>query len=119
MPWIKQEDCSGCGDCVEDCPAGAICMSAAVAVIDMAECIRCGICHDSCDQGAIRHDGEKIPAEVEANVARTLACMEACARHLGDEKEKQKCLARMIKQFTKDKIVAEKTLEKLQMLGNG
>jgi len=39
--------------------------------------------------------------------------MNACAKYLGDAKEKQKCLNRMIKHFNKEKIVAEKTLEKL------
>jgi len=42
--------------------------------------------------------------------------MNACAKYIGDVKEKQKCLDRMIKHFNKEKVVAEKTLEKLQML---
>ncbi len=42
--------------------------------------------------------------------------MNVCAEYLGDAKEKQKCLNRMIKHFNKEKIVAEKTLEKLKML---
>jgi len=42
--------------------------------------------------------------------------MSACAKYLGDSKEEQKCLNRMIKHFNKEKIVMEKTLEKLQML---
>ncbi|MEE4609094.1 MAG: 4Fe-4S binding protein [Desulfobacteraceae bacterium] len=116
MPWIKVEDCTGCGDCVEACPVAAIVMVDELAVIDMGDCIRCGTCHDACPQGAVRHDGEKIPAEVDANVARALACMDACARHLGGEDERKKCLGRMIKHFTKEKTVAEKTLERLQSL---
>ena len=76
MPWIKAEDCIGCGDCVEACPVDAIVMEDVVAVIDMRDCIRCGTCHDACPQGAVRHDGEKIPEEVAANVTRALACMD-------------------------------------------
>jgi len=53
---------------------------------------------------------------VEANIAKTKEFMNTCAKYLGDAKEKQKCLNRMIKHFNKEKIVAEKTLEKLQML---
>jgi len=42
--------------------------------------------------------------------------MEACARYLGDEKEKFKCLERMKKHFNKEKIIAEKTLKELEAL---
>jgi hypothetical protein len=65
---------------------------------------------------AVRHDSEKIPDEVNTNVKITKEFMYACAKHLGDAKEKQKCLNRMIKHFNNEKIVIEKTLEKLQML---
>jgi hypothetical protein len=53
---------------------------------------------------------------VEANVAMAVECMNACIRYLGDEQEGQKCLNGLIKHFTKEKTVAEKTLERLQML---
>jgi len=43
-------------------------------------------------------------------------CINACIRYLGDEQEGQKCLNKLIKHFTKEKTVAEKTLERLQML---
>ena len=33
------------------------------------ECIRCGICHDVCPEDAARHDGERIPDEVQSNLA--------------------------------------------------
>ena len=42
--------------------------------------------------------------------------MELCAKYLGDAKEKNKCLQRMIKHFNKEKVVAEKTLEELNKL---
>ncbi|MCD6490401.1 MAG: 4Fe-4S binding protein [Thermodesulfobacterium sp.] len=116
MPWVKREDCIGCGMCVEECPVGAISLEKDVAVIDMANCIRCGVCHDVCPEGAVRHDSERIEEEVEENVRKTKECMNACATYLGDVKEKQKCLNRMIKYFNKEKIVIEKTLERLQKL---
>lgn len=116
MPWVDKDDCVGCGLCIEKCPVDTISMIDEKAEINMDDCIRCGTCHDVCSQDAVKHDSEKIPDEVDANVARTEELMDACARHLGDEKEKQKCLTRMMKYFNKEKIVAERTIEKLQML---
>jgi hypothetical protein len=53
---------------------------------------------------------------VAANVAMAMACMDACIRHLGDEKEGKKCLNRLLKHFNKEKTVIEQTLERLEML---
>jgi len=118
MPWVKKEDCVGCGICVDKCPVGSITLRDGVASIDMTSCIHCGVCHSACPKGAVEHDSEKIPEEVKANVAETKGFMEACAKYLGEEKEKQKCLNRMIKHFNKEKIVVEKTLKELQLLTN-
>ncbi|MCD6309866.1 MAG: 4Fe-4S binding protein [Candidatus Eremiobacteraeota bacterium] len=116
MPWISKNECVGCGICVEECPVNAISMSDDKAIINMSICIHCGICHGVCPEEAVKHDSEKIPDEVEANVAKTMEFMNACARYLGDDREKQKCLTRMIRHFNKEKIIAEKTIEKLKML---
>jgi ferredoxin len=116
MPWIDKNGCTGCGICVAQCPVDAIVMVDEIAEIHMDDCIRCGVCHDVCPEDAVRHDSEKIPDDVNANIEQTKKFMDACGKHLGDEKEKQKCLNRMMKHFKREKIVAEKTLEKLQML---
>jgi len=116
MPWVDKNECTGCGDCVEQCPVHTISMVNEKAEINMANCIRCGTCHGLCPENAVKHDSAKIPDEVNANVAKTRELMDACAKYLGDAKEKQKCLNRMIKHFNKEKIVAEKTLAKLLML---
>ena len=116
MPWVDEGECTGCGICVEECPVDTIQMEDEKAAIDMSNCIRCGTCHEVCHEEAVRHDSEKIPEEVEANVAMTRSCMDACARYLDGEEEKQKCLNRMMKFFNKEKVVVEKTLERLQML---
>jgi len=117
MPWIKEEQCIACGICVEKCPVGAILMQAEKARINMQECIRCGTCHDVCPQEAVRHDGEKIPELTKANVEMTKKSMQLCAKYLGEESEKKKCLERMKKYFNREKVVAEKTLEELDNLG--
>jgi formate hydrogenlyase subunit 6/NADH:ubiquinone oxidoreductase subunit I len=116
MPWIDENGCTGCRVCVEECPADTIYMKNEKAEIDMGGCIRCGTCHEVCPEDAVRHDSEKIPEEVDANIAKATDCMNACAKHFGDDKEKQKCLIRMIKYFNKEKSVVEKTLERLQSL---
>ena len=116
MPWVDKTDCLGCAVCVDECPVDTIFIVDGKAEIEMKNCIRCGICHDVCPLKIIKHDSELIPDEVDANVTETIEFMDACAKHLGDESEKQKCLNRMIKHFNKDRIVAEQTLEKLQAL---
>jgi Fe-S-cluster-containing hydrogenase component 2 len=115
MPWVDKEKCTGCGLCVETCPVDTIHIENDIAEINMDNCIRCGRCHDICPEEAVRHDGEKIPAEVEANIAGALQKMDACAHFFGEE-ERQKCLARIMKSFNKEKMVAEKTLERLEAL---
>ena len=116
VPWIDEDECVGCGVCLEECPVDTISMVNEKAEVNMGNCIHCGLCHEVCPQNAVRHDSEKIPGEVEANIAKTKEFMNACAKHLGNEKEKQKCLNRMVKHFNKEKIVAEKTLKELQTL---
>lgn len=116
MPWIDQDGCTGCGICVTECPVDTIVMLDEKAEINMDDCIHCGLCHDICPEDAVRHDSEKMPEEITANVEKTKKFMDDCAEYLGDVKEKQKCLNRMIRHFSKEKKVAEKTLEKLQMM---
>jgi len=112
MPWVKQEDCIGCGICVEECPVDAISLENEKAYINMEECIRCGKCHENCPQEAVRHDKEKIPAEIEANIEKTKWLLQ----HYKSKKEKQESLERMIKHFNKQKVVAEKTIEKINWI---
>jgi len=116
MPWVKKDDCIGCETCIEECPVDTICMIDEKAEINMDNCIHCGMCHDVCPENAIKHDSEKIPEEVKANVLMTKEFMDDCAKYLGNPEEKQKCLNRMIGHFNKDKIVAEKTVAELQKM---
>ena len=101
---------------MDECPTDAISMKIEEAETNMAECIRCGICHDVCPQDSVRHDGEKVPEKIKDNVEITKKYMELCAQYLGDAKEKGKCLNRMRKHFTSQKVIAEKTLEELVKL---
>jgi NAD-dependent dihydropyrimidine dehydrogenase PreA subunit len=53
MYRIDEVVCTGCGDCVETCPAGAIALAEGRAHIDPALCVECSSCADACPQGAI------------------------------------------------------------------
>ena len=113
MPWIKKELCTGCGICVDECCVGAISMKEDVAFINEDECIRCGVCHDICPSDAVRHDGERIPEEVGSN----LAWVEKLLKHeyYSDDRTKQRLLVeRLRRYFTKEKKVAEQTMERLE-----
>ena len=115
MPWVSKELCTGCEMCVSECCVGANSMDECVAFIDQSKCIRCGVCHDVCPNDAVRHDGERIPEEVESNlvwVKRLLA-----NDYYSNDKERQRGLIkRMERYFAKNKRVAEKTIERLREL---
>ena len=87
-------------------------MESDTAHIHMDACIRCGTCHDVCPQNAVRHDSELIPLEVKSNIEYTRKLL----HNFESEEEKRQFLGRMIKHFNKEKIVAEKTIEKINKM---
>ena len=110
MPWVNQDLCVGCGVCVDDCPVGAITLKEdQKAIIDEDECIRCGRCHEVCPEDAVRHDGERIPQEVEANIEKTKGLL----KHYNDPGERQQFIERMIRYFNKEQKVASLTIKKI------
>jgi electron transport complex protein RnfB len=71
---IKEEDCSGCGDCVEMCPMDALVMDGDVATIDLKRCIGCGLCVSVCPTESLSlemREGAPVPPRDrhELNVA--------------------------------------------------
>lgn len=61
MYEVDEDACTGCGLCVELCPAGAVSIRGGVAGIDRDSCTSCGACRDECPQGAI-YEYEVLPA---------------------------------------------------------
>ncbi len=114
MPWVKKEMCTGCGTCVEECPVGAMSLEEDGAVVDEEECIRCGKCHDVCPEEAVRHDSERIPQEVEANIQWAKRLM----GKFETKEEKAALLERLTRYFKMQIKVAQQTLERLQALGS-
>jgi ferredoxin len=53
MYRVNEAICTGCGDCVEACPAEAIALIDERPQIDGVTCTDCGSCADACPQGAI------------------------------------------------------------------
>ncbi len=49
---IDQENCDGCGTCIDICPMGAI-TAVELTVIDTQECAGCGMCVEVCPNNAI------------------------------------------------------------------
>jgi ferredoxin len=117
MPWIDKELCTGCQTCIDECSVGAISIEENIAFINDDECIRCGVCHDVCIDDAVRHDGERIPEEVQSNLdwAKKLLTHEY---YLNDKTKQRQLIERLQRFFTKNKKVAEKTIEQLGILQN-
>jgi ferredoxin len=116
MPWVNQDLCVGCGICVDECPVEAITREESQkATIDDDKCIRCGKCHDVCPQEAVRHDSERIPVEVVANIEKTKNLL----KHYDEPRERQQLIERLIRYYSKEQKVAGLTIERLtDMKGN-
>ena len=64
LPKIDTEKCAGCGDCVEECPTGAVELAEGKAIIARPEdCNYCTDCESVCSHEAIRCFFEVILAE--------------------------------------------------------
>ena len=117
MPWINKELCTGCQTCVDECSVGAISMQEDIAFIKEDECIRCGVCHDVCPEDAVRHDGERIPEEVQSNLAWAKKLL-SHEYYSNDTIKQKQLIERLQRFFTKNRKVAEKTIEELGVLQN-
>lgn len=82
-PFSCNFGCIGLGDCVAECPVGAISVKDTLARIDPKTCIACGKCVKTCPKGVISLVGEDAVVAVACNnkekgaVARK-NCTNAC-----------------------------------------
>jgi H+/Na+-translocating ferredoxin:NAD+ oxidoreductase subunit B len=49
---VDGEECTGCGECLERCPVGAIELED-IAIVDREKCLGCGLCAGTCPATAI------------------------------------------------------------------
>lgn len=54
----SRSKCILCGDCLQNCPVGAISTGPEGIRIDREQCTHCGICAENCCSGALRTAGE-------------------------------------------------------------
>ena len=50
---VNKDKCTGCGTCVDICPAASIELANDKAVVDASACVDCDTCVDECPESAI------------------------------------------------------------------
>ena len=54
MPQLNAAQCTGCGDCITNCPTGALgWMDGKAALLYPERCVYCATCETVCPTGAI------------------------------------------------------------------
>ncbi len=56
IPKIDKNECTGCEECVDNCPSEAIAMEDNIAVINAEACTECGECVEVCPAEAISEE---------------------------------------------------------------
>jgi uncharacterized protein (DUF362 family)/Pyruvate/2-oxoacid:ferredoxin oxidoreductase delta subunit len=52
-PIVRKDICTGCGQCADVCPIGAIEVTKGKAVVNHRLCTSCLCCHEACPEGAV------------------------------------------------------------------
>lgn len=60
---VDVDKCVGCGDCVRDCPVGAVHLSKKKAVIEET-CTDCGACLKVCEESALAREAEPLAGAI-------------------------------------------------------
>jgi Na+-translocating ferredoxin:NAD+ oxidoreductase RNF subunit RnfB len=51
---IKENDCTGCGECIPECPTEALSLNEnKIAIVNDGECTDCEVCVSACPTEAI------------------------------------------------------------------
>lgn len=118
MPWIDKEACTGCGICIDKCPADAILLHETEADIDMDDCIRCALCHDICPVDAVKHDSDRVDEWIDDIVRIGERNRDMTTKLLGNPDEGKKSLGRTIKSYKRSAMIYRMAAERLEELHN-
>lgn len=72
---VDEEQCTGCGTCVEYCQFGALGVVDGLNHVNYEQCMGCGVCIDKCPQGALslsRDEAKGIPLEIHSLMQQAL-----------------------------------------------
>lgn len=84
VPDFNLEQCIGCGECVINCPAGCIALSAGKAKINESSCIGCGECVVICKTDALNTKWSETLANLqEKMVEYAYAVNQALGKRIG------------------------------------
>ncbi len=76
-PWIDNEACDPCDECVDSCPYGAI-SGDPLTITD--KCVLCGICLEACPKGSIKTewaDAETLSKRIAENAAGVVKTLDS------------------------------------------
>ncbi len=68
-PWVNTKKCTGCGVCIDYCPAQAITLEEDKAVIKREKCIGCGECLVVCKANAVKFSWDNDSVRVQKKMS--------------------------------------------------
>jgi uncharacterized Fe-S center protein len=82
-PYVSKDRCTGCGKCIEWCPAGALSLKSKKAAIDGDVCIGCAECIVVCPARAIRIDWDTSVSLVQEKIAEYALAVARTKKRIG------------------------------------